>query len=269
MRISFFVCLLMMPLSSVGANDVEIIAHRGASHVAPENTISSIKLAWEQKADSVEIDVYLSKDGHIVLFHDKDTKRIGGRDQLVAEQTLAKLRELDMGAWKSAEFAGEKIPILPEVLPLIPEGKKLYIEIKTESEILPQLKKDIDASGIDHERLVIICFDHPTIANAKKLFPEIPCYWLSTTKPNRRTGKPAPSVEELIEKAKSAGVEGLDLQSDPIIDAAYVQKIKDANLGIYVWTVNEVEEARRLMEAGVEGITTDRPAFLREQLDIP
>lgn len=269
MRIPFFVCLLMMSTSALSAADVEIIAHRGASYDAPENTISSIKLAWEQKADSTEIDVYLSKDGHIVLFHDKDTKRIGGRDQLVASQTLAELRELDMGSWKSAEFKGEKIPVLPEVLPLIPEGKKLYIEIKTESEILPQLKKDIDASGIDLERLVIICFDHPTITNAKKLFPEVPCYWLSTTKPNKKTGKPAPTVEELIEKAKAAKVEGLNLQSDPVIDAAYVRKIKEADLGIYVWTVNEVEEARRLIEAGVEGITTDRPGFLREELNIP
>ena len=103
---------------------VEIVAHRGASYDAPENTVAAIKLAWEQKADAAEFDVFLSKDGKIVVMHDKDTKRIAGVDRKVVDQTLAELRKLDVGRWKDAKFAGEKMPTLDEMLATVPEGKQ-------------------------------------------------------------------------------------------------------------------------------------------------
>ena len=268
MRILLVALALLAASASLSAGDVEIIAHRGASHDAPENTLASINLAWKQDADAVEIDIYLSKDGHIVLMHDKDTERTGCRDELVVEQTLAELRQLDVGIWKSEKYKGERIPVLSQVLPTIPEGGKLYIEIKTESEILPRLKKEIDASGIDHEKLAIICFDYATITNANKMFPNIDCYWLSSFKKDKETGEYRPCLRQLIEKAKAADVDGLDLEAEPFIDADYVQSIKDAGLGIYVWTVDDPEIAKRLAGAGVDGITTDRPGFLKAELGL-
>ncbi|MCA9017815.1 MAG: glycerophosphodiester phosphodiesterase, partial [Planctomycetaceae bacterium] len=116
---------------------VEIIGHRGASYDAPENTLASVNLAWQRNADAVEIDIYLTKDGKIVAYHDKTTKRIGGRDQAVNEQTLAELQTLDVGAWKNEKYKEERIPTLTQILKAIPAGKRLFIEIKCGPEVLP------------------------------------------------------------------------------------------------------------------------------------
>ena len=107
------------PVLAVGPKRVampEIVAHRGASHDAPENTLASVNLAWKRKAPSVEIDVYLSRDKRVVVYHDKTTKRIGGRDREVKDQTLEELRQLDVGSWKSPKYKGEQVPTLEEVL---------------------------------------------------------------------------------------------------------------------------------------------------------
>ncbi len=93
-----------------------IIAHRGESYDAPENTLASINLAWQRDADAVEIDVRLSKDNKVVVFHDKTTRRLGGRNESVKNQTLEELKELDVGSWKSEKYKNEKIPTLTEVL---------------------------------------------------------------------------------------------------------------------------------------------------------
>src|SRR5262245_65624278 len=95
---------------------MEIIAHRGASHDAPENTLAAVRLAWEQGADAVEVDVQLSKDGKLVVIHDDNTKRSGGFARKVRAQTLDELRRLDVGRWKGKRWAGEKIPTLDVVL---------------------------------------------------------------------------------------------------------------------------------------------------------
>lgn len=91
---------------------VEIIAHRGASHDALENTLAAVSLGWERNVDAVEMDVYLSKDNQIVVIHDKNTKRTAGHDGLVREMNWAQLRKLDAGSWKDRKFKGEPIPLL-------------------------------------------------------------------------------------------------------------------------------------------------------------
>src|SRR5262245_59032558 len=87
---------------------VEIIDHRGASHDAPENTLASIRLAWKQNADAVEIDVQFSKDGHIGVIHDDNTRKTAGVRKKVSEQTLSELKALDVGRWKDAKWSGER-----------------------------------------------------------------------------------------------------------------------------------------------------------------
>lgn len=268
MRTILLTCIALATSAPLLADDVEIIAHRGASHVAPENTMASINLAWKRHADAVEIDIYLSKDGHIVLMHDRTTKRTGGHDEPIVEQTLAELRRLDVGVWKDEKYQGERIPVLKEVLPTIPEGGRLFIEIKTETEILSKLEEVIRASGVDHDRLVIICFDYKTIRKANAMFPEIECYWISSLKKDKKTGEWNPPLETLIKKAKAADVDGLDLQARPVIDAAYVEAVDEADLGMYVWTVDDRKEARRLADAGVDGITTNRPRYIMRAIEM-
>lgn len=243
----------------------EIIAHRGASHDAPENTLAAFRLGWEQGADAVELDIHLSKDGQIVAIHDATTKKNIGVDRPVAEQTLDELRTLDAGAWKGAQWLGEKLPTLAEALATIPDGKRIFIEIKCGAEVLPELERVVQASGKKSAQLAIIAFDYEVATQAKERLSGLPVYLLAAFKADKKTGA-MPELPTLIAKAKAARLDGLDLDYKFPIDAAFVAKVKDAGLGFYVWTVNDPAVARRLVGAGVDGITTDRPAWLREQL---
>src|ERR1043166_6151700 len=98
---------------------MEIIAHRGASHEAPENTLAAVQLAWEQGADAVEIDVHQSRDEHIIVIHDAHTRKTAGVMRRVRSQTLEEPTALDVGRWKHRRWAGQRIPTLAQVLDLI------------------------------------------------------------------------------------------------------------------------------------------------------
>jgi glycerophosphoryl diester phosphodiesterase len=256
--------LIAPPFHIFGGHKVEIIAHRGASHDAPENTVAAIKLAWAQKADASEFDVFLSKDGKIVVIHDKDTKRVAGMDKKVAEQTLAELRQLDTGKWKGEKFAGEKLPTLEEMLATVPEGKRVFIEVKVGPEIVPELDRVLKASKLRPEQTPVISFNAKVIAAVKKARPDLAAYWIVSLKP--ANGKEPPTVESLIAKAKAVQADGLDLSASTVLDKTYCDKVKAAGLKLYVWTVNDPQVARRMVDIGVDGITTDRPGWLRDKL---
>ncbi|WP_145223694.1 glycerophosphodiester phosphodiesterase [Gimesia algae] len=254
----------MIATSSLSA--VEIIGHRGASYDAPENTLASVNLAWERNADAVEIDIYLSKDGKIVAFHDKTTKRIGGRDQEVKNQTFDELQTLDVGAWKNAKFKAERIPTLTQILETIPDQKRLFIEIKCGPEVLPQLKQDLAASGKTAAQTAIIGFDYETMQQAKQLMPELEVIWVFKVKQNKITRKWEHKSGYYIQKAKEANLDGLDLGYNGFVNKTFVEQAKAAGLPVYVWTVNKVGDAKKLAEMGVTGITTDRPGLLNSAL---
>jgi glycerophosphoryl diester phosphodiesterase len=252
----------MSPVSAT-----EIVAHRGASFDAPENTLASINLAWKRDTDAVEIDIQLTADGKIVAMHDKTPKRTaGGKDAPISEHTLAELRTLDAGSWKGKEFAGERIPTLAEILETIPAGKRLFIEIKTEAEILPELKRVLDAAGRPARETPLICFSYETMRAAKELLPNLKMYWLVKLENDKRTGKPNYTAEQLIEKVRAARLDGVDLGAAPPLDEEFVQTLRKANLEIYVWTVNDVEQARAYKHLGLDGITTDKPDVMLERL---
>lgn len=259
-------CLSLLAMSfALTAYATEIVAHRGASKDAPENTLAALRLGWEQKADACELDCYLTKDGQIAVIHDATTKRTAGKDARVVEQTLAELRELDAGIWKGPQWKGEKIPTLREALDIIPNGRQLFIEVKCGPEILPELQKVITASGKKPEQLVIIAFDFEVVKQARERMPQIDAYYLRSYKKDKETGA-LPDPIALLRKAKDAKLTGLDLDFKFPIDKAYIEKAKAEGLKIQVWTVDDPAVARRLATAGVQGITTNRPAFLREQL---
>src|ERR1700679_707344 len=109
-RLRVLVVLLTLASGTARGNAVEIIGHRGASHDAPENTLASFRLAFTQQADAAETDVYLSKDGEIVVIHDANTRRVSGHSGKVVDQTLAELKKLDIGSWKGEQWSGERIP---------------------------------------------------------------------------------------------------------------------------------------------------------------
>ncbi len=259
---SILVLCLVVGGVAIGADPlkVKIVGHRGASFDAPENTVSAVKLAWEQQADGAEFDIYLTKDQQIVACHDANTKRTaGGISKVIAESTLEELRTLDVGTWKNAKFAGEKIPTLDEILATVPAGKKVYIEVKCGPEIVPGLLRTLKNTEITPAQIVVICFNADVIAAVKKADSTLTAYWLVDV-------KKGPAVEGLIQKAKEIHADGLDLSAAPALDAAYAQKIHEAGLNLDVWTVNDVAVAKRMIEIGVQGITTDRPEWMREQL---
>lgn len=246
----------------------DIIGHRGASYDAPENTVASVNLAWKQNADAAEIDIYLTKDNRIIALHDKTTKKTTGEDWKPAERTLAELATLDAGSWKSPEYAGEPIPTLEDILDTIPPCKRLVIEIKSGPEILPFLQTVLESSPKSPNQITIIAFNWENITGAKRRMPEIPCFWLYGTTPHKdkETGAISDRPEELMARCKAAGLDGLDIKYDSEITPEFMEQMKAAGLELIVWTVNDPDVARSMVELGVAGITTDRPAWLREQL---
>ena len=245
----------------------EIIAHRGASADAPENTLAAMRLGYEQDADAGELDVHLSKDGKIVVIHDADTKRVAGVERKVVDQTLEELRRLEVGRfgdWAAKGFT-EKIPTLDECLALVPAGKKIFIEIKVREEILPALADALRRSKLKPEQTVIITFHYEVAEAAKKKFPGLKVYWLHSYAKDKKTGR-YPDLDELINRAKRAKVDGLNLNHEFPLDEAAVRRIHDAGLGCYVWTVDDPAKAGRLVAAGVDGITTNRPGALRREI---
>jgi glycerophosphoryl diester phosphodiesterase len=258
---------LMAALLSTGAmRGVEIIAHRGASFDAPENTVASLRLGYEQGADAGELDIHLSKDGRIVVIHDADTGRATGRKQAVADQTVDELRTLEngqWGKWKGSAFV-EKIPQLTDILAIVPAGKRLFIETKVKAEIVPELERVIRAAGVAPQQLPLITFDLET---ARILKVRLPAHEVSWIVDHPATG--APSIDDLIRAAKAAGLDGLDLSYKFPMDAAFVKKVHAAGLKLYTWTVDDPAVARALAAAGIDGITTNRPGWLRAQLAKP
>lgn len=248
---------------------VEIVGHRGASYDAPENTLSAIRLGWEQHADAVEFDVYLSKDGQIVLIHDADTERVAGVKRKIVEQTTEELRKLDVGKWKDAKFTGERIPLLSEALATIPQGKRVFIEVKCGAEIVPELKRQLALAKRPATETAIISFQKEVIAESKKAMPDCKAYWLASIKRDKKTGAWNHTVDDLIQTAKQLHADGLDLSACDLIDKSFGEKVKSSGLALLVWTVNDVKVARQMIAAGVQGITTDRPQWLREELAKP
>ncbi len=259
---------LVAAMFPAGARGVEIIAHRGASFDAPENTLPAVLLGWERGADAVEVDVHLTADRRVVAFHDRDTRRITGQPGLVAEITFSRLRELDAGAWKEERWRGTQIPELRDVLETVPPGKVLFVEVKGPGAMLRELERSLDDSGV-RSRVVLIAFDYDTIVAAKKRMPEVPCHWLfgHSAEASETYGVRSPS--DLIERVGRGGLDGLDVRHDGPWTAELARELAARGKSLYVYTVNSPETARELRDAGVTGITTDRPAHIREMLDRP
>ncbi|MCK3683515.1 glycerophosphodiester phosphodiesterase [Maribellus sp. YY47] len=254
MKTTFLLFFFIAASLSVLAQ-VEFVGHRGASYLAPENTVAAAKLGWELGADGVEIDIYLTPDNRIVAIHDKNTKRTTGADHIVPETTSKELRKLDAGKWKDEKYTGEKIPFVEEVLKNIPKGRYLVIEIKTGPEIMPVLEKAIKKSG-KAKQVKFIAFNWESIVAAQKAFPKNDCYWLTSVEKD---------LDAKISECAAVGLKGVDVNSK-LVTSENMAKAKELGLDVWCWTVDSPEEAKRVADLGVSSITTNRPGWLREQL---
>ena len=261
--------LLTMSLAHA-ASAIEIIAHRGYSQKAPENTVSSFKLAWENNTDACELDLYLTKDGKVVIIHDKDTKRTTGVQKLVPDSTLDELRTLDAGSWKDPKFTGEKLPTLEEALATMPMGKKrFFLEIKCGPEVVPAMTKILEPMRARADQLVIISFNLESCTAAKKALPWMKNYLIVGGKEKDKAKTQRKDVTPYIKQAKTASLDGLDLDMAWAWTPEMVKQIRDASLGVFVWTVDEPADIARFKALGVDGITTNEPVVVRQELAKP
>ena len=248
----------------VVAKEVMIVAHRGASGEAPENTIPAFELAWKQGADAIEGDFFLTKDGHVVCLHDGNTKKLAGKNLVVKDSTLAQLRKLDVGSRKGAAFRGTRIPTIQEVFKTIPAGKKIYVEIKCGVEILPALFREIGHSKLKKEQIVFICFDTKVIQAVKKRAPQFKAYWLCGLK-RSRGGVVTPSLAKVLTTLRQIKANGLSSSRDGI-DGNFITGLQRGGFEHHVWTVNDAKTAQWFAKRGTRSITTDYPGKIGRSL---
>ena len=241
-----------------------IVAHRGASHDAPENTLPAFKLAWDQGADAIEGDFRLTKDGAIVCLHDADTARVADQKLVVQEATLAELRALDIGRWRGAKWAGTRIPTLAEVLATVPAGKRIYLEVKGGPAMVAPLLAEVTKSGLAPAQVVIIAFDAAVIRAAKAAEPAVAAYWLTGFKRDP-AGALTPTLEAVLATLKDCGADGLNADGQTVPEAV-ARGVQAAAYSFHVWTVDDAPTARRLAAWGAASLTTNRPAPLRRAL---
>jgi len=239
-----------------------IIAHRGESYDAPENTLGSINLAWQNDDDAVEIDIRMTKDEKIVAIHDNTTFRTGGSLMIVSSCNYDELLKVDVRKIKSSWRDNEKIPLLDEVIGTIPDDKTLFVEIKGDKRILKPLQKLIEQKNIDPNQIKFIAFNLNTMSLVKKWLPEFDAYWIVEKKSILRKF----SVENIILKCKSSKLDGLDMKEGKHLNKALIQTVKNSGLMIYTWTVDEPLRAKQLYLDGIDGITTNRAFWLMNQL---
>ena len=254
-----------MALSGSAIAAPDIVAHRGASRDAPENTLADFQLAWDQGADGIEGDFRLTADGELVCMHDATTERTGGAAMVVAESTLEQLRTLEYGAWKGPGWAGEPAPTLLEVLRTVPRTGRIYIELKCGPEALSAVRTAIGRSGLRARQIVIISFDERTVLEARRQLPAHRAYWITGLK--QEDGAWTPGTEEILATLDRCAANGLDARAEPDgLDDALLEGLRMRGLELVFYTVNDAGLAARLRELGALSVTTDRPGALRAEL---
>ncbi len=246
-----------------------LVAHRGESVYAPENTVPAYELAWKNGAAwAAETDVYLTKDNVLVCNHDSTTDRTAKVPGTIRNMTFAELQKLDVGKWKDPQWAGTTIPALREVFAVLPENKHMFLEIKSAGDGFAEAYENArKASGISDEQITIISFSQDELRRVRESMPHMRTLWLCGIKKDEN-GKLNYSAEELIEVLKKLDVTGVDAYpNDNCIDAEYIRKVKDAGFEFHVWTINRFNTAKELYDMGVDSITTDCPSDLMKEFN--
>lgn len=233
------------------------VAHRGASRYAPENTVAAVRLALEHGVPAVECDVQRSKDGHLVVIHDQTVDRTTDGRGPVVSHTLAELRGLDAGRWFAPEFAGERIPVLDEVLDSVRGHALLKLEIKNGpifyEGIERQVIEAVGRHGMEDD-VLLISFDHESLRTVRAFSAAIATGILYAA---RLVDGPA--------AARAAGADALCLDwgfaTEDVVAGGH-----GAGFGVFVWTVDDEDVARRCVALGVDGITSNDTRLLRRLL---
>ncbi len=230
---------------------VEITAHRGASGLAPENTWAAIDKAVELGCDGIEIDVQVTSDGKVVLFHDNTTKRIACSRKVITKSSYEQLKDLDIGGWFAESFSEERVPLLTEVVNKIPPHIKINIELKVHNggngiaEKVANLISDYKM----HNRCIVTSFDIKAIRRIKKLDSSIRAGMIVGFFFSREALKPE---YEVISMHKRHATE------------KRIKQLRELGKEIHVWTVNKPKDMRKMMERKVDSIITNYPDQLQK-----
>lgn len=277
---------------------VAVIAHRGASAYAPENTLAAFELAVDMGADWYELDCLLAKDGTVMVSHDNDVDRCTDGTGLITEMTVADLKKLDAGSWKDPKFAGERMPTLDESLAMAKDRIGVYVEIKSVADDGPLMEQLRAAVGIQQSLsrdalagLVAVAessgnrnvaLARAAIADIREAgmerqvviqsFSPIICMMAIAEAPEIRTeylGSYNDEKPEAWEAFKAWGklinVAGFNV-SQPSLTEERLKEFHDLDKTVAVWTVDDPESMAKLIDWGVDAIITNKPDLLREVL---
>ena len=237
-----------------------VFAHRGARDIAPENTLAAFRAAMDVRADGIELDVQRCASGEIVVMHDSKVDRCTDGTGLLRQMTWDELQRLDAGGWFNEAFRGERLPLFEQVLQLIAGKCLLNVEIKTSS---------VGTDGIEGEVVRLLreyAMENSTIISSFNPFALIRCKHLAPDIPRGilYSGDLAVPLRNLWLKGRIAP-QALHPQYD-LVDSEYMDKAKGEGLEVNVWTVDEIEDMKRMTQLGVHSIITDHPGLLVEKL---
>ena len=240
-----------------------IIGHRGASAVAPENTMAAFREAIAVGADGIEFDVRLTRDGVPVVIHDSTLRRTGGLRDRIADLKWSEVAKVDVGSWFSGSFANETVPSLAELFTLFQSNNStLYLEMKCDSpaEYAPLAKaccELIDQRDLK-QRVVIECFQLPALRIVREIDADIKTVALfepSISNPS------VLSDQSIISKATDAGAAALALHHR-LARRSLIEKAKDIGMHVAVWTVDDPAWIERARTLGIDALITNDPAKL-------
>jgi glycerophosphoryl diester phosphodiesterase len=233
-------------------DDAIVIAHRGAAGRAPENTLASVAAALEDGTDVVEIDVQETADGEVIVVHDADLMRVGGDPTKIWDGTFDKLRRIDVGAWYGAEFAGQRVPTLEEVLELCRGRATVDIELKDYGHgqrLEERTAEIVERTGMT-EQVIVMSLSATVARNMKALRPD----WTVGLLTAKAVGDLTRAEADFL--AVHAG----------IASPGFIRRAHRAGKEVYVWTVNDRTNMSRMLTRGVDGVITDHPALARQVL---
>ncbi len=235
-----------------------VTAHRGSSLEHPENTLSAFRHALELGVDWIELDIFTTRDGHLVVNHDATTGRTAGHDLRIAEATLAELRELDMAyefrrarGLSEAQCPRETIPLLSEAIELVMAQQRTRLSIQPKDESVAAavaLIRDAGAAawcGFNDGNL-------EKMSEVKRLMPELPVFW---DRPARF------DLEGDLRIAGERGFEALVIHHEGVTPEG-IAAVRKAGLEVGAWTVNDPSAMKRLLDWGIDRLYTDDPRRL-------
>jgi glycerophosphoryl diester phosphodiesterase len=232
-----------------------VIAHRGASSYAPENTVAAFDLALEMGARHLELDVHFTSDGHIVVIHDDTVDRTTNGHGPVTSHTLAELRALDAGAWFDRRFAGERIPTFADVLERYKGRAHLHTEIKGHAEHLAEGTVDLIRKHGMVDQVTITSFQRARLVETRACAPELPTGWL--------VGE---ITDAIIADARAMGLTQLCPRANTVTPAL-VRRLRGEGFVVRAWGVATEELMRQVVSAGADGMTVNFPDTLIAHVD--